>query len=152
MAWQSIPSKNPGDPVTAEQWNAIGGNFAQLAAETDSNRLLVGGPSGPQFVSQYGLDLVDVSSADVTINALARIHTIIAEGAFGFTYSTTRKIDIPAPGAVLVGTIVACRLNNTDGVNGKQIQLRSGGVVLLHYDDTAVQRAFINIGTNWISL
>ena len=40
MPWTNVPTKNPGDPVTAENWNGLLGNFAGMAE---------GGPDAPRL-------------------------------------------------------------------------------------------------------
>jgi hypothetical protein len=42
MSWTNVPFKNPGDPVTAENWNGLVGNFAAVAdAEPGAPKILV---------------------------------------------------------------------------------------------------------------
>ncbi len=44
MSWTNVPFKNPGDPVTAENWNGLVGNFAALAdGEPGAPRLVIPG-------------------------------------------------------------------------------------------------------------
>jgi hypothetical protein len=42
MSWTNVPFKNPGDPVTAENWNGLVGNIGAVAdAEPGAPRILL---------------------------------------------------------------------------------------------------------------
>lgn len=52
MPWGNIPNKNPGDPVTSEQWNQIRENFLAIpVGETDVDHRL--GPTAAGGLAWY---------------------------------------------------------------------------------------------------
>ena len=135
MPWTNVPTKNPGDPVTAENWNGLVGNFAGMAeggsgaprvaipeavttAEIDPAKTLrpdgAGGVAwGPAGAGLGGGIVLGLSGQVVVVPEHLLTYAISGPTVMG---STT--IVVPNPSPAIAGHLVAVEINTVGGIGG----------------------------------
>jgi hypothetical protein len=156
MSWSNVPNKNPGDPVTAENWNGLVGNFQALAdaepgaprllvpgalrtAETDATKVLTpDGAGGVRWGSVLG---TLVGGQHLNLDGGTPVTTVPTDRLVWAIHGTVRNtayhtIVVPAPSAALAGHLFAVNINQTGTYGGSRIRIGStGGSYLAQWND-----------------
>lgn len=173
MPWVNVPTKNPGDPVTAENWNGLVGNFEALASGVDgapaitipgnlhtdeidtTKALQPDGNGGVQWGNPVS-GLVGGEHADLNGGAST---TQLPDDKLFYVYhvhahnTSNHTIVMPNPSAANAGHQIAIQINQTGTYGRTFIRIgHTGGDYLAQVADGETYRAiFISDGEHWMA-
>jgi hypothetical protein len=153
MSWSNVPTKNPGEPVTAENWNGVIGNFAALAdglpgaprilvpnalktTETNTARVLV--PDGAGGVA-WGSALGALAGGErLNLDGGEPVTTVPNDRLIWNMHGTVKNtayhnLVLPTPNAEIAGHLVTMNFEQTGSYGGTRIRVGSAGGSILDY-------------------